>query len=275
VTAEAVVERLFPGREARRLGGGWVSHTFEVDGWILQVADCAYGSERLRYQALVVPRLAAHLATAIPRPELVCEAPVANRYRKLEGLPCDEVPGGRWPEQLGAMLRALQALDPAAIGVAPLGPGQLRDRQRAACDRIRASVVPRLEPHERAAAGALLDALLDERHWQFTPVLSHADLGPEHVLVDPAGDLAAVIDWEELGPGNPIDDFAWWLHAMPEVGERMLRGLGATLDEHRARARLAYAVMPWHEVDHGIRTHDDACIASGLAGVRARMPTNG
>jgi aminoglycoside phosphotransferase (APT) family kinase protein len=272
VTAAEFVARWFPGSEARRLDGGWTSDTFEVDGWIVQVARSAYASERLRHQARVVPRLAPHLTTAIPIPELIAQEPTAIRYRKLEGTPCDEAPLGRWPEQLGALLGALHALPPAAIGLDPVGPEILRDRQRAACDRLRAAIVPRLAPDERTAADALLDHFLDERHWRFTPAITHSDLGPEHVLVDSAGDLAAVIDWEELDAGHPIGDFAWWIHALPEIGERMLRGYGAAIDdEHRAWARLAYAIMPWYEVDHGIRTHDDDCIASGLAGVRARM----
>jgi aminoglycoside phosphotransferase (APT) family kinase protein len=273
MTAADLVEQLFPGGHARRLEGGWTSDTFEVGGWIVQVARSAYASERLRHQARVLPRLAPHLATAIPSPELVCEHPTAMRYRKLEGTPSDESPLGRWPEQLGAVLRSLHDLDPAVLGIDPVGPDILRDRQRATCDRLRAGIVPRLEPHERAGAHALLDALLDERYWQFAPALTHSDLGPEHILIDSAGDLAAVIDWEELDAGNPIGDFAWWIHARPQIAHGMLHGYGQPPDaDSRAWARLSYAVMPWYEVDHGIRTRDEECIASGLAGVRARMP---
>jgi aminoglycoside phosphotransferase (APT) family kinase protein len=273
MTAVALVEQLFPGCEPRRLDGGWVSDTFEVDGWIVQVARSAYAAERLRHQARVLPRLAPHLATAIPRPELISNEPTAVRYRKLEGTRCDEVAGGAWPEQLGAVLRSLQAIDPAAIGLDPVGPEVLRDRQRATCDRLRARVLPRLALHERPVAAALLDAFLDARLWRFLPVLAHSDLGPEHILVDDAGDLAAVIDWEELDPHHPISDFAWWIHDQPEIAERMLRGYGRPFDaDLRTWARLAYAIMPWYEVDHGVRVDDDDCIASGLAGVHARMP---
>jgi len=273
MTAAALLERVFPGCPPRRLEGGWTSDTFEVEGWIVQIARSAYASDRLRHQARVLPRLAPHLATPIPSPELIAEQPTAVRYRKLEGVPSDEAPRGLWPEQLGAMLRSLRDLDPAAIGIELVAPAILRERQRTVCDGLRTDVVPRLEPHERAAAHALLDAFLDERHWCFTPTLAHADLGPEHVLVDAAGNLAAVIDWEELDIGHPVGDFTWWIHARPEIGSRMLHGCGQPIDDAAlARARLAYAVMPWYEVDHGIRTGDDAAIASGLAGVRDRMP---
>ena len=272
MTAATLVAQLFPGCQPRRLEGGWTSDTFEVDGWIVQVARSRYASDRLRHQARVLPRLAPYLATRIPCPELIAEQPTTVRYRKLEGTPSDEVRLGAWPEQLGAVLASLHSLDPAAIGLDPVEPGALRDRQRATCDQLRARVVPRLDPHERAAANALLDAFLDERHWRFAPAPSHADLGPEHVLVDPAGNLAGVIDWEELDASNPTGDFTWWIHARPEIGERMVRGYGRPLDDAaRAWARIAYAVMPWHEVDHGVDTGDEDCIASGLAGVRDRM----
>ena len=60
----------------------------------------------------------------------------------------------------------------------------------------------------------------DETVWRFAPCVTHGDLGPEHVLVSASGDLSGVLDWEEVGIGDPAWDFAWWVHEMPAVGER-------------------------------------------------------
>jgi hypothetical protein len=36
----------------------------------------------------------------------------------------------------------------------------------------------------------------------------------------------------------------------------------------RARAAALFAVMPWHNVEHGVETRDPESIAAGLAGDR-------
>jgi aminoglycoside phosphotransferase (APT) family kinase protein len=102
--------------------------------------------------------------------------------------------------------------------------------------------------------------------------VTHGDLGPEHVLVAEGGDLVGVLDWEETAVGDPVADFAWWLHEMPEAGERVLATYGGAPDaSFRIRARYAYALMPWHEVDYGIATDQESFVGSGLDGVRARL----
>jgi aminoglycoside phosphotransferase (APT) family kinase protein len=118
--------------------------------------------------------------------------------------------------------------------------------------------------------GAYLD---DDRVWSLAVATTHNDLGPEHVLVTPTGDLAGIIDWEEVGPGDPAADFAWWLHAMPDAGQRMLPAYGGEPDRSFCdRSRIAFALMPWHDIEHGISTGDKALLASGLAAARARLP---
>ncbi len=273
----AAIVHAFPqldGRGAVRLEGGWTSETLEAGGWIVQLARTPYAAETLRHQARVLPRLAPRLPAAIPRPELVSDEPVGIAYRKLEGAPCDAAPGGAWPEQLGRFLRALHGIAPEDVGLSPATPEVLRARVRADFARMRGHVAPRLGAAERAGADAVLAELVDDdRSWRWRPVIAHGDLGPEHVLVDPHGALAGVIDWEEVGAGDPAWDFAWWLHAMPATAERALAAYGGPPDERfRARAACLYALMPWHDVEHGAETGDAALIEAGLAGVRARLP---
>jgi aminoglycoside phosphotransferase (APT) family kinase protein len=273
----AAIVHVFPQLDARgaaRIDGGWTSETLEAGGWIVQLARTPYAAETLRRQARVLPALAPRLPAAIPRPELVSDEPAGIAYRKLEGVPCDPAPGGGWPEQLGRFLRALHGVSPEAVGLAPATPEALRARLRAEFARMREHVAPRLAAAERARADAVLAALLDDdRRWRFPVVVAHGDLGPEHVLVDSDGALAGVIDWEEVGAGDPAWDLAWWLSAMPAAGERALAAYGGPSDdEFRARATCLFALMPWDDVDHGVATGDAALIESGMAGVRARLP---
>ena len=104
------------------------------------------------------------------------------------------------------------------------------------------------------------------------PVLTHGDLGPEHVLVSASGDLAGVLDWEEVGIGDPAWDFAWWVHERPAVGERALAAYGGAPDPGFAtRARFCFVLMPLHDLDHGLQVGPPAFVQAGLAGFRTRL----
>jgi aminoglycoside phosphotransferase (APT) family kinase protein len=272
----SAIARVFPelaGGNAVRIEGGWTSETYEVGDRIVQLARTPYAEETLRRQVMVLPKLAPLLGVAVPRPDLVSNAPVAMSYRKIDGVACDEVPGGAWPEQLGKLIRELHSVKPEAIGIATKTMAAYREWLRADVAGFRVQLAPRLSVVERARADAMIAALLDDdRNWCFDLVVTHADLGPEHVLVSPAGELVGVIDWEDVGVGDPAGDFAWWLHAMPAIAQRALAAYGGPPDERfDVRARILFALMPWHEVDHGVATGDAEEVESGMAGVRARM----
>ena len=113
-----------------------------------------------------------------------------------------------------------------------------------------AHVLPLLDPGERATAERTLAAFLDDDdNFRFATGLTHGDIGPEHVLITDAGDLAGVIDWGDLEVGDPVFDLAWVINAMPEVGERVLGAYGGPPDDRfLARSRFAFMLMPWHEV---------------------------
>ena len=256
------------------LPGGWTCETFSVDdAWIVQIGRTSYAANTLRHQARTLPKLALHLGEKIPHPQLVSDGPPAILYKKLAGLPADEAPAGPWPEQHGALLSRLHAIAPAAIGLETVGTETLRADLREVCTRWLGVGGALLSAADRARAEQLLFGYLDDdRNWKFLPCPTHGDLGPEHVLVSPNGDLVGVIDWEELRTGDPAIDFAWWLHAKAPIGQRMLAAYGDPGDARfLARARHAWAIMPWDEVEHGVQTRDDAMIARGLEGVRARL----
>ncbi len=181
-------------------------------------------------------------------------------------------PDGIWPERLGRFLYDLHLTPPEFVGLRATTAAAIRDRYAATFDAMRARVLPLLEPAERASFDGAFDRFLgDEQHWGFAPCLTHGDLGPAHVLVTPSGDLAGVIDWEELSVGDPAWDHAWALNGEPAVGERVLAAYGGPPDaSFRERARFAYRLMPFHDVLHGLDTGDEAVVAGGLAGIRAR-----
>ncbi|MGZ5289243.1 MAG: phosphotransferase [Actinomycetota bacterium] len=256
------------------VGGGWTSATYLVDGeWIVQVPISDRAEERLLLQMEILPELAHDVSGALPVPELASTDPVAMGYRRIDGVPFTEVgEEGVWPERLGRFLYDLHMVPPEFVGMRAVTLEQVRDEQRAEFARLRSKVDPLLGEEERAHFAARFDGYLDDdANWRFAPCVTHGDLGPEHILVTPTGNLAGVIDWEEVGMGDPVADFAWMLHAAPGPGERALAAYGGPPDTRfRERARVRFALMPWHEVEYGLDTGKDEFVESGLAGVRDR-----
>src|SRR5262249_52882689 len=96
----------------------------------------------------------------------------------------------------------------------------------------------------------------------FEPALVHADLGPEHLLVE-SGRLAGVIDWGDARIGDPALDYAWLLH-----------GPFSDWDvdpELRRRARIYHRLAPWYEAHYGVFTAQPDHTEAGLAGIAARL----
>jgi aminoglycoside phosphotransferase (APT) family kinase protein len=257
--------------------GGWDCFTYEVNGeWVFQFARLPGSDETLRRQIAVLPELSRELSAPVPVPELVWHEPVCMGYRKIEGTPLSHdatAVAGILPERLGRFLYDLHLVPPELVGLRTSAPAAWRERLGVQLADFRERVVPLLDPGERTAALEAFDGFIgDDRNFRFATGIVHADLGPEHVLAGPGGDLAGVIDWGDAGIGDPAIDFAWLLHAEPvELGDRALAAYGGPADERFLdRVAFYHRIGPWHEVVYGIDTARTDLVDSGLAGVRER-----
>jgi len=270
------IATVFPeldARDVRLIGTGWTVDTYQVDGgWIVQFPRNDRAAERLRAQIATLPELAAELPALVPEPTHVDADAPAIAYRKIDGVALDEAPDGLWPERLGRFLYDLHLMPPEYVGLRGATASEVRTAMRAELDGFRDRVLPLLEAEESADVDSRFAAFVDDDDlWRFAPCLTHRDLGPEHVLVSSTGDLAGVLDWEELGVDDPVADFAWLLHEMPEEGERALSAYGGAPDPaFRTRGAVRYALMPFHEVLYGLDTDQEGHVASGVEGVRRR-----
>jgi aminoglycoside phosphotransferase (APT) family kinase protein len=273
----ARVAMVFPELDAhdvRPIGTGWSVDTYEVDdGWIVQFPRNDRAAERLRAQIATLPELAAELPALVPEPTHVDADVPAIAYRRIDGVPLDEAPDGLWPERLGRFLYDLHLMPPEYVGLRGGTATEVRIAMRSELEGFRDRVLPLLDAEEATHIGSRLAAFIDDDdRWRFAPCLTHRDLGPEHVLVSSTGDLAGVLDWEELGVDDPVADFAWLLHEMPEEGERALSAYGGAPDAaFRTRGAVRYALMPFHEVLYGLDTGQKEYVASGVEGVRRRV----
>ncbi len=273
----AFVERRWPElcvRTFEPVVGGWDRFTYVVNGeWVFQFPRSPGAAERLTTQIAVLPELAREVSSAIPSPEYTSTDPVCMGYARIDGRPMSADVDGIWPERLGRFLYDLHLTPPEFVGLRSSTAAAVRDGLRRKVDVLSAHVLPLLDPGERVTAERMLASFLDDDdNFRFAPGLTHGDIGPEHVLITDAGDLAGVIDWGDLAVGDPVVDLAWAINAMPEVGERVLGAYGGPPDDRfLARSRFAFMLMPWHEVEYGSESGQPGLVESGLAGVRERL----
>jgi hypothetical protein len=273
----AFVERRWPELGVRTfepVGEGWDCFTYVVNGeWVFQFPRLPGAAERLTTQIAVLPELAREVSSAIPSPEYTSTDPVCMGYARIDGRPMSAEVDGIWPERLGRFLYDLHLTPPEFVGLRSSTAEAVREGLRRKVEVLSAHVFPLLDPGERATASRTLEAFLDDDdNFRFATGLTHGDVGPEHVLITDAGDLAGVIDWGDLAMGDPVSDLAWAINAMPEVGERVLGAYGGPPDDRfLARSRFVFMLMPWHEVEYGSAFGQPAFVERGLAGVRERL----
>lgn len=268
----------------RYFAAGWDYEIWEVNESLLVRfplrPECA---GPLRVEARLLPELAARISAAVPKPEYVSEGcqsfplPFLG-YQMLGGSPLSEVnlsEGAltRVGRQIGQFLRELHGFPSeraSALGV-PMysteGWRQFYRDFRALCDR---KVSPLLTLSERKRVDSFWTEMLgDDANFQFRPSLVHADLGPDHILVDPGrGELSGVIDFADARVGDPAIDLVGLLRIEADV----LAGYGQNTDQtFRRRARFYWQVGPFHEVLYGLDIGKQDHIDAGLAGIRARI----
>jgi aminoglycoside phosphotransferase (APT) family kinase protein len=263
---------------------GWDSSVFEVDGeWIVRVPRRKEVREWMRVEAALLPALAAALPVPVPQFEAVEDTAddFFVLYRKLGGErlsveACRGPYGAQVARQLGDFLADLHAFPrerATAAGLADVGPADWVAQQRRFAERCADEVIPLLSAAERTRAQRTFQELFSGLEKLTETVLVHRDLGPAHLLHRGAS-VTGVIDWSDAAFGDPALDFAWLLHGTGTAfGNALLQAYGRRPDDAlRARALSYHRLGPWHEVLYGLAGEHPEFVASGLDGVRRRLP---
>lgn len=253
--------------------GGWGSFTFLVNGdHILRFARTPTVAAAHRREAALLPRLAGAVSFRVPEPDFFgswgCDRTCIG-YPLIPGRPLTATDGWR---SLADLLRELHTF-PADSAREALGqPGTVTDwrcRYQALLDQVVRSAPRVLDAGLMAALTGEFTAFL-KQDWDFTPVLVHRDLAPEHVLVDDTGRIVGLIDFEDAAVGDPAIDFAGLL---PLLGcdrvDELLVAYGRPVD--RDRVRTYWRLAPVHDLLHGIDTCSRTITATAVADLRARL----
>jgi aminoglycoside phosphotransferase (APT) family kinase protein len=259
-------------RDVRTIESGWDSLVLEVDGYIFRFPRRPEVVEWVEREIALLPELAPVLPVAVPRFEYVGRDGVLYvGYRKLDGAPATSGLRESAGVDLGRFLLALHAFPverARALGVPSFDVGAWREWLEGFCADLRRRVLPLLEAGERSRAETLFSQVA---RFEFVPALVHGDLGPAHVLCRD-GRVVGVIDWSDARIGDPALDLAWCVNGTPDaVGSAVARVYGVEQDT-RQRALLYHRLGPWHEVVYGLDREQESFVASGLEGVRSRLP---
>jgi aminoglycoside 2''-phosphotransferase len=278
-------------RQWRPVQQGWDSVTLLVNvEWIFRFARRPDVAVRLAREARLLPALAETLPVDVPRFEYVVaeleEAGGGVRlvgYRAVPGrgldvasLRRDQMPA--LAHELGAALTALHSFPverARELGVIGGDAGEWRDEYAAFYAEFQQHVFPLFAAEERERAAAMWKGFLgDAANFTFTPALIHRDLGPEHILYEPAsGRLTGIIDWGDAWIGDPAIDFAGIWGGFGRVfAEQALAAYHRPVEATFWRRVAFYAAIgPYYEIRFGQNVGDASHIAHGLEALRKSL----
>jgi aminoglycoside 2''-phosphotransferase len=283
-----------PLRGVRRLGAGWDSDAFLVDGGeagplVFRFPRRAPVAEALERALRLLPELGPTLPAPVPRFTHVVRGCAAAPFpfagypllpgRTLMGTRLSAAKLRRLSVDLGRFLAALHRFPVAraeSLGVPLASVAGGRDQLAAFLALARARVTPLLSEPERARFAHWLASLDRPAQFAFTPVLLHGDLYDDQILVDPAtGRLTGVIDFDDAALGDPALDFAGLLRNLGEPFAReAVRAYGADEEEAEQilhRAAVYVAIAPLHEILYGLQIADRQHIEEGLRELRTTL----
>ncbi|WP_316520546.1 aminoglycoside phosphotransferase family protein [Kitasatospora brasiliensis] len=218
----------------------------------------------LRREQQWLPRLAPRLALPVPTPLAVGRPaggypwewsvlrwlnganPAVGSLGAPEGLARD----------LAAFVNALRAADPAG------GPTAQRSIPLAARDGATRTAISQLAGSiDTEAATALWDKALRLPAYAGPPVWMHGDLTPGNLLLARTGRLAAVLDFAQLGIGDPTADLIPAWNLLPATARPAFRAALRADDAMWARGRawafsIALVTIPYYRHTDQARTAD-------------------
>lgn len=266
---------------------GWGNVVLEVnEELIFRFLRRPAAGEQFRRELELLPHLARRLSMPIPRLDFASETDATTpfvRYKKIPGkalvrelLTPTHAP--RYATDLGQFLTELHSFPTdltSKLGVLCAGAETWRTGYEKFYERIRREVLPLLTADERSSVQSRFEAYLNEAaNFDCRPVMTHADLGAEHILCDPVqGRITGIIDWGDTQIGDPALDFTGLYFDLGgdftrQVLERYDGDVGETFWE---RVSFYAWLIPFYEVLYGLEIEDRERLSNGLKQLRLTL----
>jgi aminoglycoside phosphotransferase (APT) family kinase protein len=275
------------GAPVERLATGWDNTVFLVGGeWVFRFPRRRIAVAGVERELAVLPVLAPRLPLPVPVPRFAGEPGDDFPWpfwgaRRIPGRELADVrpPGGHrvaLAAETGAFLRALH--DPALAREAgsglPLDPMARADPPaRASRTFGRLDALAALGVWERdPAVEEFLSAALGHRAPGGDPVIVHGDLHVRHLLLDPGGRAAGVIDWGDVCLADPAVDLSLAYAGFAGAARAaFLAAYGPVPEDRAAAARTLALNLSATLAEYAASTGRDALLAESLAGLRRAL----
>jgi aminoglycoside 2''-phosphotransferase len=229
------------------LSEGWESVACLVNGHLVFRFPKRDVAERyLRMEIRLLSELATHLPLPIPRFDYVADPPGQHvpfafvGYEMLPGTssmnwPDEVMQADWWKPPVGAFLTALHTFPVSRareLGVRPINqtakltgkaaaPASWRETLSDFYELTRQQAFPLLSGElQRKLARRFERFLAEERHFAFEPVLVHADLWKDHIILKmQEQQVSGIIDFGDVGIGDPAMDV--WPSLLPYYGGKV------------------------------------------------------
>jgi aminoglycoside 2''-phosphotransferase len=265
--------------------GGMDHHAVEIDdAWIFRFPKRAECEPMLLRELRLLPHIEGLIPVQVPAYRCIGKPTPEYPwtfvgYRKLAGTPAIECPPDRidlaeLASSLGRILSALHGCDPDSL--VPLGVVRLDEFEDIGTVRTEtleelAQVRPKLEREVYDPCRAFVSD--DGRAFPTEPpraCLLHGDLDAEHLLIDPDGRLAGLIDWADACLGDPAYDFKFlWVWPGDDFIARVLEQYTSSVDRGFLDRVQFYGVCTAvGQVAYGLASGRDENLRLGLAALR-------
>ncbi|QDY90020.1 aminoglycoside phosphotransferase family protein [Arthrobacter sp. UKPF54-2] len=219
-----------------RLTNGWDNATFRLgDELAVRLPRRAEAVPLILHEQRYLPGIARRSPVALPVPVHAGRPTSDFPYpwsivRWVPGTGAADVgPAGRGPaaEGLADFLLALHVPADTGVPVNPFRGVPLPDRGAAVVERLR----DRGRYPQAAALRAVWARACAAQAWDGPPMMLHGDLHPGNILLADDGSLAGVIDFGDVGAGDPAVDLAvGWLMFDAGARQRFMDALGPAVD---------------------------------------------
>lgn len=273
-------------RSVARAGAGYDHVAYEVNGELIvrfgKDADQDRRAARVGREARLLEVLGAVSSLTVPAPAFVAPELGCMAYYKLPGSPlADMSPAPRsrhsvWvAAALGEFLSLLHAVPVTSVAdlveVDDYPIAEWRNEAAEAFVEVTAWIPA---PHRRG-----IEAFLDSPPPSEDPsrVLSHGDLGIEHVLVKPNERVVSgVIGWGEAAIADPAFDFGLLCRDLgPAAVDMALARYGGEARDIAALRRRAHfyaRCSVFEDMVHGLETGDPESVAESMTALRRLFP---
>lgn len=247
--------------------------------WVFRFPKNAWAREMLVHEARILQLVRRYVT--LPIPDYAWQADDVVMYRRLPGVGLHREyilgqPDAVQDELAAALatflhqLHTIPASELAAAQVRAADTVRTRDDWVALYQQVEQELVPLLMTHAREWVARHFAPVLDgSLSLAYEPVLIHGDLGPYHILYDPAvARIVGVLDFGTGGLGDPADDVANIINGLGEGFLRRVVRFYPMIDDLLARARFLAGTLEVQWLLGGLKTGDPSWFAVHLGRAR-------